>query len=100
MAGNYFEDLKNEAGKNKVLLSIIGGLIVVNLVAIKALVSVASNKTVNIQVPQFLEPGAYAIDSSAASEKVFKMWTKLWVQELGNFSYKTVREKYLLLWNF
>lgn len=93
MSGNYFEDLKNQAGKNKVLLTVIGGLLVVNLVAIKSLVAVSSNKTVNIQVPQLMEPGSYMIDSTTASEKVFKMWTKLWVQELSNFSYKDVRVK-------
>lgn len=93
MEGNYFEDLKNQTGKNKVLLGIIGGLLIVNLIVFKGLLDVASNKTVVFQVPNYLEPGEYVIGSTFANQNIFKMWSKVWITEIANFSYKDVREK-------
>lgn len=90
---SYFEDLKNQATKNKVLLFIIGALLIVNLVTIRGLLGVASNKTVVFQVPNYLESGEYVIGSTFANENIFKMWSKVWITELANFSYKDVREK-------
>lgn len=93
MEGNYFEDLKNQTGKNKVFLGIIGGLLIVNLIVFKGLLDVASNKTVVFQVPNYLEPGEYVIGSTFANQNIFKMWSKVWISEMANFSYKDVREK-------
>lgn len=93
MTGNYFEDLKNQSGKNKILVGIIIALLIINLIMFKSVVNIASNKTVEIQVPTFLEQGKYVIGGTFANEKVFKMWTKLWVEELANYSYKDVRSR-------
>lgn len=93
MNGNYFEDLKNQSGKNKILLVIIAALLIINLIMFKSLINIASNKTVQFQVPNFLESGEYVIGSTFANENVFKMWSKVWITELANFSYKDVRER-------
>lgn len=93
MQGNYFEDLKNQAGKNKVLFIIIMVMFIINLILFKGLMNVASNKTVVFQVPNYLESGEYVIGSTFANENVFKMWSKVWITELANYSYKDVREK-------
>lgn len=93
MNGNYFEDLKNQSGKNKILLVIIAALLIINLIMFKSLINIASNKTVQFQVPGFLESGEYVIGSTFANENVFKMWSKVWITELANFSYKDVRER-------
>lgn len=93
MGGNYFEDLKNQSGKNKSLVIIIVILLIINLIMFKSVVTIASNKTIEIQVPTFLEGGNYVIGGTFANEKVFKMWTKLWIEELANYSYKDVRSR-------
>ena len=47
----------------------------------------------------FLKPVKYLSTATAvpassfANDKTYKMWTKLWISELANFSYKDVRER-------
>jgi len=79
---------------NKILIGVIVGLVLLNLLIVKSLISIASNKTVQISVPQFLEEGNYIIGSTFASENVYKMWVKVWVESMANFSYKDLAEKY------
>lgn len=93
MNNNYFEEVKTQVAKNKIFMIIIGAMFIINIIAIKGLVSVSANKTVNLSVPTFLEGGEYVIGSSFANDKTYKMWTKLWISELANFSYKDVRER-------
>ena len=93
MNNNYFEEVKTQVAKNKIFMIIIGAMFLINIIAIKGLVSVSANKTVNLSVPTFLEGGEYVIGSSFANDKTYKMWTKLWISELANFSYKDVRER-------
>lgn len=90
---SYFEELKNQSSKNKVFLVVIGGLLLVNLLEFKGLMSIAANKNINIQVPQFMEHGQYEIGSTYASESVYKMWAKTWVYDIGNYSYQDIDTK-------
>ena len=96
----YFEKIEGHKSFIKILLGIIGGLIIINLIIVKSLISVASNKTIVIQVPQFLESGKYIIGNTFASENVYKMWVKVWVQDIATFSYQNIREKYKNIYPF
>jgi len=89
----YFDKEKEQKGKNKIYLFIIISLMIVNLIAFKAILSIASNKTIVIQVPQFLESGKYVIGNTFANDNVYKMWGKIWIEEIANFSYKNVRKR-------
>ena len=91
---SYFGELENTKNFIKILIGIIGILFIINLITIKSLISVSSNKTIQIQVPQFMESGEYAIGSTFASEGVHKMWVRVWIEEIASFSYQNIREKY------
>ena len=96
----YFEQVK-EAGKNtNILLGIIGVLVLVNLLIVKGLIGVAQNKTVVIQVPGMMEKGKYMIGSSFASDNVYRMWVRIWVDSIGTFSYENVKKKYEEIYPF
>jgi len=90
---SFFDKIEEQKGRNKIFLSIIIALILVNLLAFKAIISIASNKTIVIQVPQFLESGEYVIGNTFANNNVYKMWGRVWFQNIGNFSYKNVRKR-------
>lgn len=89
----YFDKEKESDSKSKIFVVIIISLLVINLLAFKGIMSIAQNKTVVLQVPQFLESGEYVIGNTFANENVYKMWIKVWVTEAGNFSYKDVRKR-------
>lgn len=97
---SYFEKQESYKSFIKILIGIIAGLIILNLLIVKSLINIASNKTIEIQVPQFMESGEYIIGNTFASEDVFKMWTKVWVQDIATFSYKDLRSKYEGLYPF
>lgn len=84
----------------KILVGIIAVQLIAILIAIKSLISVAENKTVVLEVPQFLESGKYRIGASFASENVYKMWVKVWVQDIANFSYQNIEEKFNNIYPF
>jgi hypothetical protein len=89
----WFDKQKALETKTKILLGIIGVMAIMLLLAFKAVLSIASNKTIVIEVPNTLEPGKYTIGNTFASDSVFKMWAKIWVQTIGNFSYEDVDKK-------
>lgn len=89
----YFDKEKEQEGKNKIFLSIIIALMVIDLLAFKAILSIASNKTIVIQVPQFLKSGKYVIGNTFANNNVYKMWGRIWIQEIANFSYEDIRKR-------
>jgi len=90
----YFSGIEAHKNLNKVLVGIIVGLLLINLLIVKSLIGVASNKTIQISVPQFLESGDYVIGSTFASENVYSMWVKVWTEQMANFSYKDIADKY------
>ena len=96
----YFDQQEKSKGFIKILVGIIAGLIILNFLIVNALIGIAQNKTINIQVPQFLESGDYVIGNTFANENVYKMWTKVWVQEIASFSYKDLRDRYNALYPF
>ena len=97
---SYFD--KQDGYKNviKILVGIILSLILLNLLIVKSLINVAENKTIKIQVPQFMETGDYVIGNTFANENVFKMWTKVWIKDIATFSYKDIRSRYDGLYPF
>lgn len=96
----YFEKQESYKSFIKILIGIVAGLIVLNLLIVKSLINVASNKTIQIQVPQFMESGEYVIGNTFANENVFKMWTKVWIQDIASFSYKDLSSRYESLYPF
>lgn len=91
---SYFE---KEDSLKLIIKWLVGALIMVFIVLIllcKALIDVAENKTVVVQVPQWLESGEYVIGATQASENVFRMWVDIWVKLIGTFSYKDIEQKY------
>ncbi len=96
----YFEKQESLKGFIKILVSIIVALLLINLLIVKSLISVASNKTINIQVPQFMETGEYVIGNTFANDNVYKMWTRVWVEDIASFSYKDLRDRYNTLYPF
>jgi len=89
----YFDKMKEQEGHTKIFLAIIISLIVVNLLAFKAILSIASNKTIVIEVPQFMESGKYVIGNTFANDNVYKMWTRIWIEDIANFSYKNIKKR-------
>ncbi len=89
----YFDQVKEGSSQNKILVGVIAGLLLVNLLEFKGLMTIAENKAVNIQVPQFMEKGTYVIGSTFASENVYKMWGKTWITDIGNYSYEDIDQK-------
>lgn len=96
----YFDKQNSHVKFIKILIGIIVSLIIANLLIVGGLISVASNKEVRIQVPQFLENGEYFIGNTQASENVYKMWSRVWINDIANFSYKDLRKKYEGLYPF
>lgn len=96
----YFEKQESLKGMIKILTGIIIALILVNLLIVKSLISIASNKTINVQVPQFLESGEYVIGNTFANDNVYKMWTRVWIENIASFSYKDLRDRYNGLYPF
>ena len=90
---SYFEGVKNQAIVLKVLIGVIVALILLNLVAFKLVADIAENKTINIQVPQYMDSGKYVIGNRGASDNIYKMWGQIWFDQLANFSYKNIDEK-------
>jgi hypothetical protein len=100
MGKNYFDKEQKNENIVKILLSIIVGLLIVNMLAFKSVINIASNKTISIQVPQLVESGEYVIGSSFASNNVYKMWTRIWLDQIANFSYKNIKERTEFLYPF
>jgi len=96
----YFDKIKKHETFIKILTGIILALIISLLLVVKSLISIASNKTIVVQVPQFMESGNYIIGNTFASESVYKMWGKVWVQDIANFSYQNIRQKYENIYPF
>ena len=91
---SYFSNSESYKGFIKILIGIIVGLILLNLLIVKSLINLAENKTIKIQVPQFMESGDYVIGNTFANENVYKMWVKVWTEDIASFSYKNIRTKY------
>lgn len=98
--GNYFDNINSLKLTIKVLSGLLVAMILLNLLIAKGLMSVANNKTVVIQVPQVLETGRYAIGADFASKPVYKMWAKVWVDAIANFSYKDIAKKFESIYPF
>ena len=96
----YFDNIANLKNFIKILLGIIGAMLIINLLLVKSLISLSSNKDIVLQVPQFLEKGKYYIGATFASENVYKMWSRIWIESLANFSYKDIRKKYKEVYPF
>ena len=68
-------------------------MLLLNLVAFKLVANIAENKTINIQVPPSMDTGNYVIGNKGASDNIYKMWGRIWFDQLTNFSYKNIDEK-------
>jgi len=90
---SYFESVKNQAAVLKILIGVIAAMLLLNLVAFKMVASIAENKVINIQVPPTMDSGNYVIGSSGASDEIYKMWGRIWFDQLTTFSYKNIDEK-------
>jgi len=89
----YFDKTKKQGTTINILLSIIGILLLLNLLAFKMVANIAENKTINIQVPAFMDTGDYVIGNTRATENVYKMWGRIWMDQLANYSYKDIDER-------
>jgi len=91
--GDSFFDKEKE---NKRVIWILAGLnvflLLIVLFAFKAYINVAQNKTIVVTVPKTMDSGRYVIGNTQASPNVYKMWVKVWINEIGNFSYKNVNK--------
>lgn len=47
-----------------------------------------------------MESGNYIIGNTYASENTYKMWSKVWTEDIANFSYSNIREKYQNIYPF
>lgn len=90
---SYFDSSKNQQTIIKILFAVLVIQFIFNAVLFKSVIDVASDKTFKFEVPAFLETGEYSIGTSFANDRVYKMWTKLWVQEISSFSYEDINEK-------
>jgi len=90
---SYFESNTNQGIIIKILIGIVGVMFLLNIVAFKLVANIAENKTINIQVPQYMDSGNYVIGNRGASENIYKMWGQIWFDQLTNFSYKNIDEK-------
>ena len=97
---SFFNKLKGSESVIKLLLGIIGGLMIIIVFMLKGYIGVIQNKTVTIQIPQFMESGKYIIGNTFASDNTYKMWAKVWVEDIANFSYQNIREKYANIYPF
>jgi len=99
--GDSFFDKEKE---NKKIIWILTGIIVflllIILFAFKAYINVAQNKTIFITVPQTMDSGKYIIGNTQSSPSVYKMWVKVWMEEIGNFSYKDVDKRIANIYPF
>ena len=95
-----FDKIRREKKHLNILYILIFFLVFVVLFMAKGLISVSSNKTVVVQVPQIMEAGEYRIGALSSSESVYKMWSKVWINEIGNFDYGNVRKKVTSLFPF
>lgn len=89
----YFDKTKKQGTTINILLSIIGILILLNLLAFKMVANIAENKTINIQVPAFMDSGDYVIGNTRATDNVYKMWGRIWMDQLANYSYKDIDQR-------
>ena len=89
----YFDKTKKQGTTINILLSIVGILILLNLLAFKMVANIAENKTINIQVPAFMDTGEYIIGNTRATDNVYKMWGRIWMDQLANYSYKDIEER-------
>jgi hypothetical protein len=96
----YFDKIENQKSFIKILVGIIVSLILLNLLIVKSLINIAENKNIRIQVPQFMESGEYIIGNTFANENVYKMWVKVWIEDIATFSYKNIAKKYEDLYPF
>jgi len=90
---SYFEKTKNTDGQVKILVGIVIVLILLNVVAFKMVANIAENKTIQINVPSYLDDGKYIIGSDQSTKNVYKMWGRVWFEQISNFSYKNVEER-------
>ena len=90
---NYFQKEEWLKLLIKIQWFFVAILLVINILIARSLISIASNKNVNIQVPQFMESGDYTIGATEASENVFNMWARVWVEGIGSFSYNNIDQR-------
>lgn len=90
---SYFEKTKNTDGQVKILVAIVIVLILLNVVAFKMVANIAENKTIQINVPSYLDDGKYVIGSDESTKNVYMMWGRVWFDQISNFSYKNVEER-------
>jgi len=89
---SFFDKEKKNSKVIWILTSIIVFLLFIILFAFKAYINVAQNKTIVITVPANLEHGKYMIGNTISSKSVYKMWVKVWTNEIANFSYKNINK--------
>ena len=90
---SYFESNTNQGIIIKILIGIVGIMFLLNIAAFKLVANIAENKTINIQVPQYMDSGDYVIGNRGASDNIYKMWGQIWFDQLTNFSYKNIDER-------
>jgi len=97
---SFFNQIESNKSFIKILLGVIGAQLVLIAFLAKGYINVIQNKTVVIEVPQFMESGKYIIGNTFASDNTYRMWAKVWVQDIANFSYQNIREKYQNIYPF
>jgi len=98
--GSHFNKQKTKDRIITILLIIVGVQFVFNAFIAKGYINVAENKEIKIQIPQFLEAGEYIIGNTYASDNTYRAWARLWTQDIANFSYQNIREKYQNIYPF
>jgi len=96
----HFNKLEKKESTIKILVGVIVFQLILNAFIVKGYIGVIQNKTINIQVPEFMESGKYVIGNTFASDNTYKMWAKVWTEDIANFSYQNIREKYQNLFPF
>jgi hypothetical protein len=90
---SYFNNFEKIKDFNKMLMGIILIQTIFNIIIVKSLISVAENKDIKIQVPYTMDKGKYTIGTNSASDNVYKMWVKIWLNDITNFSHNNIRTK-------
>jgi len=96
----FFDKNKETNSTTKILGAVIVGMLILNLLAFKSVLSIAENKTIVVEVPQFLESGKYKIGNTFASDNVHKMWARIWTEDIANFSYDNVRKRITSIFDY
>lgn len=100
MSFDFFEKEKKDQNIIKILLVVIFMFLFTIIIMIKSFINVIDSKEIHIEVPHLIDNGNYKIGVNKTSKNVYEMWVKVWMNEIGTFSFKNVKEKFKFITQF